>query len=68
MADWIPRQYETGPLRVLIASHGHPEVSNGGAEIAAFQLFRGLQARADCVTWFVGCDRSSATERSGVVT
>lgn len=67
MADWIPRQYETGPLRVLIASHGHPEVSNGGAEIAAFQLFRGLQARADCVTWFVGCDRSSATERSGVV-
>ena len=28
-------------LRVLIAAHSHPELSNGGGEIAAFELFRG---------------------------
>jgi glycosyltransferase involved in cell wall biosynthesis len=55
------------PLRVLIASHSHPEVTSGGGEIAAFQLFRGLQARADCKTWFLGCDGSAATERTGAV-
>ncbi len=54
-------------LRVLIASHSHPEVSNGGAEIAAFQLFRGLQARDDCTTWFLGCDRNAGADRPGAV-
>ena len=54
-------------LRVLVASHSHPEVSNGGAEIAAFQLFRGIQARPDCEAWFLGCDRTSATERPGTI-
>jgi len=58
---------ETKNLRVLIASHSHPEVSNGGAEIAAFQLFTGLQARADCTTWFLGCDRHASAERPGAV-
>lgn len=55
------------PLRVLIASHSHPEVTNGGAEIAAFQLFSGLRARPDCRAWFLGCDRSPASERPGAV-
>lgn len=55
------------PLKVLIASHSHPEVTNGGAEIAAFQLYRGLQARSDCQAWFLGCDRSLASERPGAV-
>ena len=54
-------------LRVLVASHSHPEVSNGGAEIAAFTLFRGLQARPDCEAWFLGCDRSAAADRPGAV-
>jgi len=54
-------------LRVLIAAHSHPEVSSGGAEIAAFQLFRDLQARADCRAWFLGCDPSSEGERPGAV-
>lgn len=44
-------------LRVLIASHSHPELSKGGAEIAAFQLFRGIASRPDCTAWFLGCDR-----------
>jgi glycosyltransferase involved in cell wall biosynthesis len=53
-------------LRILIASHGHPELSNGGGEIAAFQLFRALQQRTDCQAWFLGCDRVSADDRGGV--
>jgi glycosyltransferase involved in cell wall biosynthesis len=54
-------------LRVLVASHSHPEISNGGAEIAAFQLFRGLQERDDCETWFLGCDRNASSDRPGAV-
>jgi glycosyltransferase involved in cell wall biosynthesis/GT2 family glycosyltransferase len=50
-------------LRILIAAHAHPERSNGGAEIAAFELFRALQAEGNTDTWFLGCDR--AAEKSG---
>jgi len=56
-----------GPLRILVAAHSHPEISNGGAEIAAFQLFSGLLARSDCVAWFLGCDRKAAEEKTGAV-
>jgi glycosyltransferase involved in cell wall biosynthesis len=55
------------PLRVLVASHSHPELTNGGSEIAAFQLYRALQARPDCRTWLLGCDRSTAADRPGAV-
>jgi glycosyltransferase involved in cell wall biosynthesis len=54
-------------LRILIASHGHPALSNGGAEIAAYQLFRGLKERGDCKTWFLGCDRGPNADRADVV-
>jgi glycosyltransferase involved in cell wall biosynthesis len=62
-----PLRRDAAPLRVLIASHSHPEVSSGGAEIAAFQLFTALQARADCQAWFLGCDRTAAADRPGAV-
>jgi glycosyltransferase involved in cell wall biosynthesis len=55
------------PLRVLLAAHSHPQISNGGAEIAAYQLFRGLAARDECQTWFLGCDRHAAEEKMGAV-
>ncbi|MBN8873501.1 MAG: glycosyltransferase [Rhodospirillales bacterium] len=45
------------PLKVLVCSHSHPEISKGGAEIAAFALFRGIGARDECRAWFLGCDR-----------
>ena len=54
-------------LRVLVASHGHPEISPGGAEMAAYQLYRGLRARSDCEAWFLGCRPSGGTERPGLV-
>jgi glycosyltransferase involved in cell wall biosynthesis len=31
-------------MKVLVISHGHPDFSIGGAEIAAYNLFRSLQA------------------------
>jgi len=55
------------PLRVLVASHSHPEVSNGGAEIAAFQLYKSLAARADCEAWYLGCDRTAGADKPGAV-
>ena len=43
--------------RVLFVSHGHPEISKGGAEIAAFQLYSEMLSRPDCgEAWFLGCD------------
>jgi glycosyltransferase involved in cell wall biosynthesis len=67
MASPVSQGTGDGPLRVIIASHSHPEVTNGGAEIAAFQLFRGLRTREDCRAWFLGCDRSGADDRPGAV-
>jgi glycosyltransferase involved in cell wall biosynthesis len=43
--------------RVLVVSHSHPELSKGGAEIAAFHLCRGIASRTGCSAWFLGCDR-----------
>ncbi|HWW19913.1 MAG TPA: glycosyltransferase [Steroidobacteraceae bacterium] len=42
-------------VRVLIASHGHPEFSRGGAEIAAHELFTALRQRHGFESWFLGC-------------
>jgi glycosyltransferase involved in cell wall biosynthesis len=54
-------------LRVVIAAHGHPEMSKGGAEIAAYQLFCNLRDRADYEAWFIGCDRTMEADRAGAV-
>ncbi|MEO9188960.1 MAG: glycosyltransferase family 4 protein [Acetobacteraceae bacterium] len=48
------RKRHPAPPRVLIASHGHPEITKGGAENAAFHLFEGLRER-DTEAWFLGC-------------
>jgi glycosyltransferase involved in cell wall biosynthesis len=59
---------QSGKLRILIASHSHPDVSNGGAEIAAYQLYKGLQAHDDVAeTWFLGCDREAGADKPGAV-
>ncbi len=54
-----------GDRRVLVASHSHPIVSKGGAEIAAFEMFRGLQATEGFSASFLGCSRSNAYRRLG---
>jgi glycosyltransferase involved in cell wall biosynthesis len=58
-------QAASSPLRVLVASHSHPELSSGGAEISAFQLYRDLSGHRDAEAWFLGCDRNRAYERMG---
>jgi glycosyltransferase involved in cell wall biosynthesis len=40
------------PLRVLVFSHLHPAVSRGGAEIAAYQMYRALKATPGVTAWF----------------
>lgn len=35
----------SGNERVLIVSHGHPELNKGGAEVAAYNLFKELRAQ-----------------------
>jgi glycosyltransferase involved in cell wall biosynthesis len=54
------------PLRVLVAAHGHPSVSNGGAEIAAFRLFHELDAHPGVEAWFLGCNAQPGAGRDGV--
>lgn len=41
------------PLRVLVVSHGHPAYSIGGGELAAYNLFRGLDAIEDADAHFL---------------
>jgi len=54
-------------LRILVAAHCHPEISKGGAEIAAHQLFSQFRERSDCEAWFIACDRTREVDRAGVV-
>ena len=57
--DLVPEDIEMGgdELRILIISHSHPEISKGGAEIAAYELYRGITSQSGCAAWFLGCDR-----------
>ena len=53
------------PTRVLIASHSHPAITRGGAEIAAFQLFRAFSDLPAWEAWFLGCQNNRSGERLG---
>ncbi len=54
------------PLRVLVASHGHPSITRGGAEIAAYALFRALNQAPGYQAWFLGCRPDPASQRLGI--
>nr|WP_272876053.1 glycosyltransferase family 4 protein [Neoroseomonas soli] len=47
-----PAHPAPGGLRVLVFSHLHPAVSRGGAEIAAYQMYRALRAMPGVTAWF----------------
>lgn len=40
-------------LRVLVISHGHPELSLGGAEVASYNLHQGLKSAAGSQSFFL---------------
>lgn len=42
--------------RVVILSHLHPAVSRGGAEIAAYQMYKELKASPGVSAWFIAGD------------
>ena len=54
-----------GPLRVLVASHSHPHVQNGGSEVASYALFDRLRGRGDIRAWYLGCSRTASFARAG---
>jgi glycosyltransferase involved in cell wall biosynthesis len=52
-------------LRVLVASHSHPRVLNGGSEVASFSLFERLREEPDVKAWYCGCSRGVSFARAG---
>jgi glycosyltransferase involved in cell wall biosynthesis len=52
--------------RVLVASHSHPRITNGGSEVAAYRLFTELRRSGCAQSWFLGCDPSPGAGRDGV--
>jgi glycosyltransferase involved in cell wall biosynthesis len=55
----------TDVVRVLIASHSHPKISKGGAEIAAYELYTALSKRPDFDAYFLGCVRDEMNQKLG---
>ncbi len=51
---------------MLVCSHSHPKITNGGAEIAAFRLFSELDAHPDTQAWFLGCNTQPGAGRDGI--
>ena len=45
--------------RLLIASHSHPKITRGGAEISAYQLFKEFSSTHNFETWFLGCQNTN---------
>jgi glycosyltransferase involved in cell wall biosynthesis len=55
-------------LRILIVAHGHPELSPGGAEVAAYLLFRGLRQVAGIEAHFLAWAAAGSGRPSGQIT
>lgn len=60
-----PQLDASAPIRVLIASHSHPKILKGGAEIAAYALFTALQQRPGFDPRFLGCVRDELNQKLG---
>lgn len=46
----------------VVVSHQHPRVSKGGAEVAAYALFKGLQARGKRAVFVAACPHSEQSK------
>jgi glycosyltransferase involved in cell wall biosynthesis len=51
--------------RVMIAAHSHVQISKGGAEVAAYELFRRLQDEPGFEAMFLACSRDPLYSRDG---
>jgi glycosyltransferase involved in cell wall biosynthesis len=54
-----PAPAEPRARRLLIASHSHPAISKGGAELAAWRMYESFRDLPDWDAWFMGCGRDS---------
>lgn len=61
------RDADGNGLRVLVLSHLDPRLSNGGAEIASFQLTEALRARAGVSAWYLAASARKIQGREGVI-
>ncbi|MDH6266387.1 glycosyltransferase involved in cell wall biosynthesis [Rhizobium sp. SG_E_25_P2] len=62
-----PQAKSRTPLKVLMVSHMDPRLSNGGAEIAAFQLYNQLLDTGDVDGWFLSAAPNKIERKDGVV-
>jgi glycosyltransferase involved in cell wall biosynthesis len=51
--------------RILVVSHGHPELNPGGAEFAAYAIFQALQRMPDVEAFFLAWTGNAAQRRGG---
>ncbi len=56
------------PARILIASHSHPALTKGGAEIASWRNHEAMAATPGWQSWFLGCAREATTRAGSVIT
>lgn len=53
------------PLKVLIISHGHPQLSRGGAEMASYRLFDAMRRQPDIDCVYLAWTDDPAFRRDG---
>ncbi len=54
---------ENNKLKILVVAHGHPDLSKGGGEIAAYNLYKGLKEHPHCEALFLGAQPNGSWER-----
>jgi glycosyltransferase involved in cell wall biosynthesis len=65
MPDLFPATGADAPVRVLVGSHSHPRVQNGGSEVASHALFERLAAEPGWTARYLGCVRGATFQRAG---
>lgn len=51
---------------ILFICHSHPKLSKGGAEVAAYKMFKAFEAAGSCKATFIGFDQGGQCARLGV--
>jgi len=62
-----PKASAASQKRVLVISHSHPELTKGGAEIAAYNHYLQCADSNPDTTWFLGCSRDANGQHVGAV-
>jgi glycosyltransferase involved in cell wall biosynthesis len=60
-----PSPTDRQSLKVLVLSHSHPQLTKGGGEVAAYELFSELSRRPGYEAWLLGCTRDQKYPKLG---